>query len=91
MYKIMACRESAGNSSDHLGFDAFLKTHTHTHTYTQVDSAPKKDGISDSMKARLMAEASTGLDSNQKQPNVILYIGLGIAVLVVLGGAGIFY
>ena len=57
----------------------------------QLDSAPQKAGISDSMKARLMAEASTGLDSNQKQTNVILYIILGVAVLVVLGGAGIFY
>lgn len=38
-----------------------------------------------------MAEASTGLDSNSKQTNVILYIILGVAVLVVLGGAGVFY
>lgn len=59
--------------------------------YSQMDSAPKKDGLSDSMKARLMKEASTGLDSDQKQANVLLYIILGVAVLVVLGGAGIFY
>jgi preprotein translocase subunit Sec61beta len=58
---------------------------------TQMDSAPQKDGISNSMKERLMREASTGLDSDQKQPNVILYISLAIALLVVLGGAGIFY
>lgn len=38
-----------------------------------------------------MAEAGTGLDSNSKQTNVLLYIILGVAVLVVLGGAGIFY
>jgi hypothetical protein len=43
------------------------------------------------MKARLLAEASTGLDENRAQPNVILYIILTVAVLVVLGGAGIFY
>jgi hypothetical protein len=57
----------------------------------QVDTAPVKDGISDSMKAKLMAEASTGLDSNAKQNNVILYVILGVSVLVVAGGAGIFY
>ena len=43
------------------------------------------------MKARLIAEASTGLDSDSKQANVLLYIILGVAVLVVLGGAGVFY
>ena len=57
----------------------------------QVDSAPVKEGISDSMRARLMAEASTGLDSDKKQTNVLLYIIGAVAVLVVLGGAGIFY
>jgi hypothetical protein len=43
------------------------------------------------MKARLMAEASTGLDSETKNNNVILYIIGGVAVLVALGGAGLFY
>lgn len=43
------------------------------------------------MRARLMAEASTGLDSNSRQTNVLLYIIAGVAVLVVLGGKGIFY
>lgn len=57
----------------------------------QLDSAPVKTGISDSMRARLMAEASTGLDSNQSQTNVILYICIGVAVLVALGGSGILY
>jgi len=57
----------------------------------EIDSAPVKDGISDSMKARLMREASTGLDSDKAQTNVILYIILGVSVLVLLGGAGIFY
>ena len=57
----------------------------------EVDSAPPKEGISDSMRERLMREASTGLDADTKNTNVILYIILGVAVLVVLGGAGIFY
>jgi hypothetical protein len=56
-----------------------------------MDTAPVKDGISDSMKARLMKEAATGLDSETAQPNVILYIILGVAVLAVAGGAGVFY
>lgn len=43
------------------------------------------------MRARLMAEASTGLDSDSKQANVLLYIMGAIGVLVILGGAGIFY
>lgn len=43
------------------------------------------------MKARLTAEASTGLDSEKKQTNTILYISGVVAVLVVLGGAGILY
>ena len=43
------------------------------------------------MKARLLREASTGLDSDQKQTNVILYIVAAVALLVILGGQGIFY
>mmetsp|Transcript_29200 Transcript_29200/g.42853 ORF Transcript_29200/g.42853 Transcript_29200/m.42853 type:complete len:150 (-) Transcript_29200:361-810(-) len=50
-----------------------------------------KDPLSDNMRQRLMREASTGLDSNQKQTNVILYISVGIAVLVALGGQGILF
>ena len=38
-----------------------------------------------------MREASTGLDADKAQTNVLLYIILGVAALVVLGGAGIFY
>jgi hypothetical protein len=56
----------------------------------QVEPA-KKEGISDSMRERLMREASTGLDSNKKQTNVLLYIIIGVAILVILGGQGIFY
>lgn len=69
----------------------WLSTRSYTTLGFQMDSAPKKEGISNSMRAKLIAEASTGLDSNQKQTNVILYIILGVAVLVVLGGAGVFY
>ena len=58
--------------------------------YIQVEP-PQKEGISDSMKARLLREASTGLDSDQKQTNVILYIVAAVALLVILGGQGIFY
>ena len=43
------------------------------------------------MKARLMKEAATGLDSESKQDNVILYIVIGVAVLVAIGGAGTLY
>jgi len=58
----------------------------------QVDPIPaQKKDLSDNMRARLIREASTGLDSNEKQSNVILYIILGVAVLVILGGQGIFY
>lgn len=57
----------------------------------QYDSAPKKVGLSDSMRQKLMAEASTGLDSEKKQTNVLLYIIAAVAVLVLLGGQGIFY
>jgi hypothetical protein len=43
------------------------------------------------MRARLMKEATRGLDSDQKQTNVILYISIGVVVLVLLGGQGILY
>jgi hypothetical protein len=56
-----------------------------------MDTAPVKQGISDSMKQRLMKEAGTGLDSDSKQTNVILFIIIGVAVLAVAGGAGVFY
>eukprot|EP00586_Coscinodiscus_wailesii_P014581 CAMPEP_0172491702 /NCGR_PEP_ID=MMETSP1066-20121228/22563_1 /TAXON_ID=671091 /ORGANISM="Coscinodiscus wailesii, Strain CCMP2513" /LENGTH=162 /DNA_ID=CAMNT_0013260871 /DNA_START=136 /DNA_END=624 /DNA_ORIENTATION=- len=53
--------------------------------------AEYKDPLSDTMRKRLMAEASTGLDSDKPQTNVILYISLGIIVLILLGGQGILY
>jgi hypothetical protein len=56
------------------------------------DETPEyRDPLSDSMRERLRREASTGLDSNQKQTNVILYISIAVAVLVLLGGQGILY
>jgi len=58
----------------------------------EVEPIPaSKKGISDSMKERLIREASAGLDSEKKQTNVLLYIMLGVAVLVIAGGQGIFY
>lgn len=52
---------------------------------------PYRDPLSDNMRARLMREASTGLDPDKKQTNVILYISLVVAVLVILGGSGILF
>lgn len=52
---------------------------------------PPRENVSSAMKERLMREASTGLDSNQSQTNVILYISAAVAVLVLLGGQGILY
>lgn len=43
------------------------------------------------MRERLVREASTGLDSDSKQTNVLLYIMIGVAVLVIAGGQGILY
>jgi hypothetical protein len=43
------------------------------------------------MKERLLREASTGLDPDRKNTNVILYIIGVVAILVILGGQGILY
>lgn len=43
------------------------------------------------MKDRLAREASSGLDPDAKQTNVLLYIIGAVAVLVILGGQGILY
>ncbi|KAL7470611.1 hypothetical protein ACHAXS_010860 [Conticribra weissflogii] len=50
-----------------------------------------RDNVSNAMKERLMREASTGLDSNQSQTNVLLYISVGVALLVLIGGQGILF
>ncbi|KAL7534446.1 hypothetical protein ACHAXR_005883 [Thalassiosira sp. AJA248-18] len=52
---------------------------------------PPRENVSSAMKERLIREASTGLDSNQGQTNVILYISVAIALLVLAGGQGILY
>jgi hypothetical protein len=43
------------------------------------------------MKERLIREASTGLDADKPQNNVILYIIGIVSLLVILGGKDIFY
>ncbi len=53
--------------------------------------AEYKDPLSDNMRARLMKEASTGLDADKKQTNVLLYIMAVVGVLVIAGGSGILY
>lgn len=56
------------------------------------DEAPAyRDPLSDNMRAKLMKEASTGLDSDKPQTNVILYISIVVAILVALAGGGILY
>merc|ERR1712150_123542 len=47
---------------------------------------PYSNPLSDNMRSRLMKEASTGLDSESKQTNVILYISIAVVILVALGG-----
>jgi len=53
--------------------------------------APEKDPISIEMRNRLLREASSGLDSDKKQVNVILYISVFVAILVLIGGQGILF
>lgn len=52
---------------------------------------PIRENVSNSMKERLMREASVGLDSDKSQTNVILYVSVAVAILVALGGQGILY
>ena len=55
------------------------------------DVAPK-EMLSDNMRNRLLNEAKgMGADYNTATPNYILYVGLAVGVLVVLGGQGILY
>ena len=57
-----------------------------------MNPEPKsKVGLSKSMKERLQREASSGLDPDAKQTNVLLYIMGVVALLVILGGQGILY
>jgi hypothetical protein len=57
----------------------------------EVDLTPVKPALSNTMKERLIREASSGMDADQKQTNVILYISVVIALLVAAGGSGILY
>ncbi len=52
---------------------------------------PERDPLSNSMKERLIREASVGLDSEKPQTNVILYVSVVVAILVALAGQGILY
>lgn len=58
--------------------------------YDDEVEAPKEN-VSNAMKERLMREAGAGLDSNQSQNNVILYISIAVVALVALGGQGILF
>jgi len=58
--------------------------------YDDEVEAPREN-VSNAMKERLRREASAGLDSNQSQTNVILYISIAVVALVALGGQGILY
>lgn len=51
----------------------------------------KKPVLSDSMRDRLRREASSGLDSEKPQTNVILYISVAVAILVAVGAQGILF
>jgi len=59
--------------------------------YFPLQIKERPPAISNAMREKLIREASTGLDSDQKQSNVLLYIILGVAVLVILGGQGILF
>lgn len=66
---------------------------SHSRLVEQVnpDSYAPKIGISDTMRDRLKREAARGLDSEQKQTNIILYISIAIVILVIAGGGGILF
>ena len=58
--------------------------------YDDEVEAPREN-VSNAMKERLMREAGAGLDSNQSQTNVILFISIAVVALVALGGQGILF
>jgi len=58
--------------------------------YDDEVEAPRET-LSPAMRDRLMREASTGLDSDKGQTNVILYISIAVVLLVALGGQGILF
>ncbi|KAL3802843.1 hypothetical protein HJC23_007620 [Cyclotella cryptica] len=50
-----------------------------------------KENLLSAMKERLICVASTGLDSNKSQTNVILYYSVAVALLFLIGGQGILF
>mmetsp|Transcript_19437 Transcript_19437/g.27355 ORF Transcript_19437/g.27355 Transcript_19437/m.27355 type:complete len:146 (+) Transcript_19437:43-480(+) len=83
--------ELAGTTVEEIEEKTTSATKDTSGTFYDDEVEPYKDPLSDSMRSRLMAEASTGLDSNQKQTNVILYISVAVTLLVLAGGQGILY
>jgi len=81
----------SGKTVQEMEQEESSKKSASSNTLYDDEVKPYKDPLSDSMRAKLMKEASTGLDPNAKQTNVILYISLAVVALVALGGSGILY
>lgn len=79
------------NTMDILIFSLSKINYNNILSHYFIQAPEYVDPLSDNMRQRLMREASTGLDSEAKQSNVILYIGVAVVVLVALGGQGILY
>jgi len=84
-------KSSSKGRSDLLLLASILKMADDDFYDDEIDTEPVKEGISDSMKARLTAEASSGLDSEKSQTNVILYISVIVVGLIALAGGGILF
>eukprot|EP00550_Attheya_septentrionalis_P002094 CAMPEP_0198291530 /NCGR_PEP_ID=MMETSP1449-20131203/9026_1 /TAXON_ID=420275 /ORGANISM="Attheya septentrionalis, Strain CCMP2084" /LENGTH=98 /DNA_ID=CAMNT_0043990183 /DNA_START=217 /DNA_END=513 /DNA_ORIENTATION=+ len=56
----------------------------------EIEPAPQET-LSNSMRERLIREASTGLDSDKPQANVILYISVAVLLLVLAAGKDILF
>ena len=78
---------AAGTSFEELAAAAKKDDGT---VYNDEVEAPRET-LSPAMKARLRREASTGLDSDAGQTNVIWCICVAVALLVAVGGRGILY
>jgi len=58
----------------------------------EIPEVAPKDMLSDNMRSRLLNEAKgLGADYNTATPNYILYIGVVVGLLVVVGGQGILF
>ena len=62
-----------------------------TGTFYDDEVEEYKDPLSDGMRQKLMREASSGLDSEKKSPNVILYISVAVVILIALAGQDILF